>query len=169
MSRFVLAAIALIALAVPLAAKDSLGVFSGWAAFRDSSAPRCYAIAKPEPDAKPRERAAYANPYASIANWPKKQIRNQLHFRLSRALAKGARISLRIGPRSFELTGGGADAWAADAAMDAAVVAAMRSAERMSVHSRDAQGRRFSDTYQLAGAATAMDAATLACARHKRG
>ena len=29
----------------------------------------------------------------------------------------------------------------------------------------DARGRRFSNTYSLAGAATAMDAATLACAR----
>lgn len=168
MNRLIFAMLAAFVLAAPLAAKDSLGVFSGWAAFRDSSAPRCYAIAKPEPDAKPRERAAYANPYASIATWPKKQIRNQLHFRLSRALAKGAPINLRIGPRNFELTGGGADAWARDAAMDAAIVAAMRSSERMSVRSRDAQGRRFSDTYRLAGAATAIDAATLACARKRR-
>lgn len=164
MNKLVLAAFALIALASPLAAKDSLGVFSGWAAFRDSSTPRCYAIAKPQPDGKPHERAAYA----SIATWPKKQIRNQLHFRLSRTLAKGAQISLLVGSRSFTLVGGGADAWARDAAMDAAIVAAMRSAERMSVRARDAMGRRFSDRYLLAGAATAIDAATLACARKRR-
>ncbi len=34
----------------PAAAKDSLGVFSDWGAFRDPSVPRCYAIAMPEAD-----------------------------------------------------------------------------------------------------------------------
>ncbi|MBA4164013.1 MAG: hypothetical protein C0510_05210 [Erythrobacter sp.] len=164
MSRLIFAMLAAIALAAPLAAKDSLGVFSGWAAFRDPAAARCYAIAKPEDSRNPRDQA----PYATVATWPGKQIRNQLHFRPSRKLAKGARISLRIGPRSFELTGGGADAWATDAAMDAAVVAAMRSAERMTLRASDAKGRRFSDSYLLAGAATAIDAATLACARKRR-
>ena len=32
-------------LASPLAAKDSLGVFGQWGAFRDPQVPRCYAIA----------------------------------------------------------------------------------------------------------------------------
>ena len=49
--------------------------------------------------------------------------------------------------------------------MDAAIVAAMRSAGAMSVSARDAAGRRFTDRYSLAGAATAMDAATVGCAR----
>ncbi|KUO54976.1 MAG: hypothetical protein APF82_09795 [Sphingomonadales bacterium BRH_c42] len=164
MNRLALVLLALFALAAPLAAKDSLGVFSGWAAFRDPAQPRCYAIAKPEPDRRPRELAAYA----TVASWPTKQIRNQLHIRLSRKLAKGASISLRVGQRSFTLVGGGADAWASDAAMDAAIVAAMRSAARMSVRASDANGRRFSDSYLLAGAATAIDAATLACARKRR-
>ena len=65
----------------------------------------------------------------------------------------------------FTLTGGGGDAWARDKAMDAAIVAAMRSAESMTVSARDARGRAFWDTYRLAGAATAMDAASVGCAR----
>ena len=40
-----LGALVLLALAVPLSAKDSLGVFSDWGAFRDPAVPRCYAIA----------------------------------------------------------------------------------------------------------------------------
>ena len=39
--------LALAFLAAPLAAKDSLGVFTDWGAFRDASVPRCYAIAIP--------------------------------------------------------------------------------------------------------------------------
>ncbi|MEP2549142.1 MAG: invasion associated locus B family protein, partial [Qipengyuania citrea] len=74
-------------------------------------------------------------------------------------------ITVAIGGKRFELTGGGGDAWARDRTMDAAIVAAMRSADRMVIRATDTRGRRFSNTYSLAGAATAMDAATLACAR----
>jgi len=70
-----------------------------------------------------------------------------------------------LGGQRFELTGGGGDAWAEDRRMDAAIIAAMRSATSMSVSSRDTAGRLFTDEYSLAGAATAMDAATVGCAR----
>jgi len=152
------------ALAAPAAAKDSLGVFSDWAAFRDIEAPRCYAIAKADPVGPRTTAARDYEPYASVGTWPLRQIRNQLHLRLSREMMQGASINLRIGGRNFALTGGGGDAWAADQAMDAAIVAAMRSASSMRATSIATNGRRFSDTYQLSGAATAIDAATLGCA-----
>jgi len=151
-------------IAAPIVAKDSLGVFSGWAAFRDVSGPRCYAIAKPDPDDGERSFA----PYASIGSWPQNDVRNQLHIRLSQEVARNARITLRVGNRNFTLGGNGGDAWARNAAMDAAIVAAIRSADRMTVRSTAANGRRFADRYALAGAATAIDAATLACSRRGR-
>lgn len=150
--------------AFPATAKDSLGVYSGWAAFRDAKGPRCYAIAKAEPSQRSRD----FTPYATISNWPAKQVRGQFHIRLSRKLATRPAISLRVGSRSFALTGGDGDAWARDAAMDAAIVAAMRSANRMVIYASDARGRRFSDTYLLKGAATAVDAATMGCAKATR-
>jgi len=154
-------ALILIALAAPLAAKDDLGVFSDWGAFRDPSVPRCYAIAVPEPSKQARELA----PYATIGNWPRRNLRGQVHFRLSRQLARNAAVTLVMGSKSFRLSGGGGDAWAQDRTMDAAIVAAMRSAPKMTVRGIDTRGRRFANTYSLKGAATAMDAATLACAR----
>ncbi|MDG5747249.1 invasion associated locus B family protein [Qipengyuania sp. XHP0207] len=158
-----LRAIALLAgvLAAPLAAKDSLGVFSNWGAFRDPSVPRCYAIAKPEPNRRARDHDGFA----TIGTWPGRQVRGQVHFRLSRMLAERPSLQLRIGSQRFDLTGGGADAWAQNRTMDAAIVAAMRTATRMTIRGTDSRGRRFSDSYALAGAATAMDAATLGCAR----
>src|SRR5688572_26452295 len=146
-------------LAAPLAAKDSLGVFGQWGAFRDPQVPRCYAIAAAESETRSRAARDHA-PFASVGTWPKRGVRGQLHLRLSRNLATSARISLSIGGRRFELTGGGGDAWAKDQTMDAAIVAAMRSAGSMSVSGTDAAGRRFTDRYDLAGAATALDAAT---------
>ncbi len=160
--RWIAAALVLVATA-PLAAKDSLGVFGEWGAFRDPAVPRCYAIAAAQP-ATANTRRDHA-PFASVGTWPKQGVRGQLHVRLSRNLAKAATITLSVGGRSFQLTGGGGDAWASDARMDAAIVAAMRSASAMSVSARDLAGRRFTDRYSLAGAPTALDAATVGCAR----
>jgi hypothetical protein len=149
----------LASLASPAAARDSLGMYEGWGAFRDPAVPRCYAIAMAQPSTKQRDY----QPYASVGTWPRRSVRGQIHFRLSRRLAPSARIVLSLGRDQFQLTGGGGDAWAVDRRMDAAIVAAMRSARAMTVFARDAQGRGFSNTWTLAGAATAMDAASIGC------
>jgi hypothetical protein len=146
----------LLLLAAPLAAKDSLGVFQDWGAFRDPAEPRCYAIA---------EALGGAGSYADVGTWPRKGVRGQVHFRLSRELSTAPRLSLLLGGTRYALTGGGADAWAPDKRIDAAIVAAMRSADGMSVSGVDKSGRRFSDRFSLKGAATAMDAATVGCAK----
>jgi hypothetical protein len=151
--------LALLLLPAPVAARDSLGVFDNWGAFRDPAVPRCYAIAESD---KP---AGGAQGYADIATWPRQGVRGQVHFRLSRALPPSPRLSLVLGGARYELTGGGADAWARDKQTDAAIVAAMRSAVSMSVSAVDRTGHRFTDRYTLKGAATAMDAATVGCAR----
>lgn len=161
MGRLALPALATLALTAPLMAKDSLGVFSTWAAFRDASVPRCYAIAEAAPSTRSRD----FEPYVAIANWPARRIRSQVHFRLSRELRANTRVTLRIGRTSFRLMAGRADAWARDATMDRAILDAIRKADSMTVYATDAKGRRFSNTYPLAGAATAIDAATLACTR----
>lgn len=153
--------IALLALAAPAAARESLGIFGDWGAYRDPAAPRCYAIAKAQPSKLSRDY----DPYATIGTWPRRNIRGQVHFRLSRKIDASKPIRLSIAGEGFVLTGGGGDAWARDRAMDAAIVAAMRSGSRMTIAASDARGRRFSNSYILAGAATAMDAATVACAR----
>jgi hypothetical protein len=149
---------AVVAFASPLAAKDSLGMFEKWGAFRDPGEPRCYAIT-----AADKASGAYQG-YADVGTWPRKGVRGQVHFRLSREMANSPRLSLSLGGTRYTLTGGGADAWAADRRMDAAIVAAMRSADSMSVTGTDKAGRRFTDRFSLKGAATAMDAATVGCA-----
>jgi hypothetical protein len=145
----------------PALARDSLGMYSDWGAFRDPTVPRCYAIAMAEPSMLRRDY----QPYAAVGTWPRRARRNQLHFRLSREMASQPRIRLIIGGQRYELTGGGGDAWPADDRMNAAVIAAMRSARSMTVSATDATGTRFSNTWQLAGAASAMDAAALGCAK----
>jgi hypothetical protein len=137
--------LALLVVTAPALARDALGIFGTWAAFRDPATPRCYAIAMAAPSTMQRDF--------------------QLHFRLSRKVQPGAPISLSIGGQRLGLTGGGGDAWAADKRGDAAIIAAMRSAGQMIVSARDADGRGFSNTYPLDGVATALDAAALGCAQ----
>lgn len=148
-------------LCTPAAARDNLGVFDKWGAFRDPSVPRCYAIALAEPSTLQRDY----EPFASVGTWPKRGIRSQLHIRLSRKLADKQPITLILGRDRYALVGGGGDAWAQDKRMDAAIIAAMRSAGTMIVNATDNRGRRFSNSFNLSGAATAMDAATVGCAK----
>ena len=152
-----LLALALILAATPALARDSLGVFGDWGAFRDPQVPRCYAIAAASGDG--------AQGYASVGNWPDEEVRGQVHLRLSRPLRSGTQARLTIAGRSFTLTSRGSDAWAVNRQGDAAIVAAMRSASAMQVSGRDQQGRAFTDRYSLEGAATALDAASVGCAR----
>lgn len=156
----------LAALATAAQARDSLGMFGTWGAFRDPGVPRCYAVAMAEPAAAERATAERERqPYVAIGSWPARAERNQFHARLSRQTSPGARAMLAIGGAHFTLSGSGSEAWSQNRQMDAAIVAAMRSARSMRISSRDTKGRPFVDVYALAGAATAMDAATLACAR----
>jgi hypothetical protein len=147
------AGLALLLLAAPLAARESLGVYDSWAAFKDASPQRCYAIAKAE--GKPAQPA-----YATVSVWPDKGVRGAVHIVLSREVAAKASVKLTVGDKRFDLVAKGRNAWAADARGDAAIVAAMRSGTRMSV-----SGGGFTDRYALTGAATAIDAATVGCAK----
>lgn len=150
----------LIAVAVPAAAQRSaLGVFGTWGAFRDPG--RCFAIAEPEGDARPGDGRAYV----SVGFWPQRGVRGQAYFRLRQAKRPGSAVLLRIDERTFQLRGGGAEAWAADAAADAEIVSAMRTGIEMNVETRSAGGALIRDVYRLRGAATAIDAAAIACAR----
>ncbi|MGE4429504.1 MAG: hypothetical protein AB7E05_02055 [Sphingobium sp.] len=141
-------------------AADSLGVFDGWGAFRDGGQGRCYAIAEP---GRSSPSGGGGHPYAAIGTWPDRGVRGQFHVRLSRQPAEKSRVYLSLGERRFALVSQGQDIWSQDAAMDGAIVSAMRSAQTMSVEGTARNGRAFYDLYVLKGAATAMDAAALAC------
>ena len=145
--------------AAPATARDTIGVYKGWGAFRDATPPRCYAIARPA------AAGGRSTGWASVATWPGRGLRASLHIRLSRTRDRSAPVTLTIGERRFELAANGLDAWATDAPSDRAIVTALRSGRSMSIEAVATGGRPFADVYLLTGAATAIDAATLACVR----
>ena len=145
------------ALAAPADARETIGVYKGWGAFRDAEPHRCYAIARP---VVARGRTTG---WASVATWPGRGLTASLHVRLSRPRDRSAPVTLTVGERRFELAANGLDAWATYAPSDRAILAALRSGRSMSVEAVGVGGRPFADVYTLAGAATAIDAATLGC------
>jgi hypothetical protein len=147
-------------LILPTAARDSLGIYDGWGAFRDAAPLKCYAIAEPEGGGGAKWR-----PFASLSWWPNDAVRGQLHIRLSRQIREGANVMLVAGGRTWRLKAGKFDAWAPSARHDAFIIAKLRSAPSFSVSSVAATGGGFADTYLLKGAASAFDAAALGCAK----
>lgn len=145
--------------ATPVVAKDRLGVYQSWAAFRDPQTVRCYAIAVPEETL----RKPTQNAYFSIGFWPKRGIGHQIYVRLSRERSPASVITVSVGGRRFRLTGEGSSGWATDRRMDLAIIAAMRSATSLSVESLGNNGRSIVDAYALRGAPSAIDAAALGC------
>jgi len=142
--------------------RTAIAIFREWGAFREGpeAAPlRCYAIAEPPPNSANAGRGAFA----SVASWPAKRIRTQIAIRLSHPTRDGGAVTLNIGDTAFPLMARWQEAWAHDRRQDAAIVAAMRSGSSMSVSAVGANGNPFADVYRLRGAASAIDAAALAC------
>ena len=152
----------LLGLAAPVAAQpQALGIFGLWGAF--SGGDRCYAISEPRQPPRPGQGRSFA----SVGWWPGRGVSGQLHIRLAPPKRAGSAVLLRIDERTFQLAGGGADAWAPDPRADAEIVAAMRSGLEMTVETRSERGALLRDSYALRGAATALDAAAIACARRR--
>lgn len=137
-----------------LAQPRAISAHGDWGAFRDGAA--CYAVAM----ASEPTRAGDPPRFVTVSAGPSPR---RFSVRLGRVMARGSFAALAIGKRRFRLAGGGDSAWSANPGDDRAIVAAMRMAETLTISGRDLAGRRFRDRYRLAGAATAIDAATIAC------
>lgn len=153
--------LSLLVVTAPAAAqRQLLGIFFNWGAFQEGNPQRCFALAQPLPNS----RKISGNPFASVAFWPGGQPQGQVYVRLGRAAREGSAVILRVDDRSFVLVGRGADAWAKDPRADAQIIAAMRTGLVMIVETRASNGGLMRDRYRLRGAATAIDAAAVACA-----
>ncbi|NJC35005.1 hypothetical protein GGR88_002519 [Sphingomonas jejuensis] len=131
---------------MPLAVRDS------WGAFIDQQQDRCWAVARPEADGTRRGSAAA---YVAMARGtlPRLQITTAGPVATARLLIDGQAIPLA-----------GSDTLWWPAAADARVLRALRGGRTMTVAGRGADGRVIRHRFLLGGAATAIDAAILACA-----
>lgn len=168
MTKFSGAAAILLSLAsfsvasAPAQAKDRLGIYQNWAAFKDAATPRCYAIASP----KQRVSGSTRPGYFSVGFWPRKNVAHQIYVNLSRDRSSNSSITVSVGGRRFRLSASQTGGWARDRRMDLAIIAAMRSSASLSVESIGRDGRAIVDAYSLRGAPSAIDAAALGCAKN---
>jgi hypothetical protein len=146
--------------AVPVAAKERLGIYQNWAAFKDAETPRCYAIAQPEQRISGSQRPGYF----SVGFWPKKGATHQIYISLSRDQSSNSSTNISVGGRRFRLKSNPSGGWAPDRRTDLAIISAMRTSASLSVESIGRDGRAIVDAYSLRGAPSAIDAAALGCA-----
>jgi hypothetical protein len=148
-------------LTAPAAAQpQGLGIFGLWGAFEGEG--RCYAISEPVRSVGPA-----AGAFVSVGHWPRRRG-GVFHVRLGEEKRPQSAVLLRIDGRSFQLVGAGRDAWAPDAAAEREILARMRTGLNLSVETRASRGTVLRNHYQLRGAASAMDAAAIACAPRSR-
>jgi hypothetical protein len=106
---------------------------------------------------------------AGFSFTPDRRRWGEFHARLSRMPRPGSSLILTIASQPFLLVGRGDRAWSRGPGQEQAIIAAARAAGGMRIEARDAAGRRFADSYSLAGAPTAIDAAAARCALRGAG
>ena len=140
-----------------------IGVSGNWAAIDRQSS--CEALTRsPFPATRTRGAAT-----AGFRFTPDRRQWGQFHVALSRAPRSGATVMLEVGRQPFLLVARGTDAWSRGTAQDQAILAALRSASAMKVSARSASGGRFTDRFEVRGAATAIDMAAARCALRGAG
>jgi predicted small secreted protein len=149
--------ILLLAAATPVCARETLGIFGDWGAFRDRRGGTvCFAVSAPGASTgKGRSGGQLV-----VSRWPGQTVGGQL---MAGAGTDIQSASLSTGSRSFKLVARGDSAWLADAAGDTLAVAALAGSSRASVDGRTARGNRFSDIYSLQGFSDAWNAARKGC------
>jgi hypothetical protein len=161
-AAFLLAAAALSA--SPAGARGALlYAGGGWAAIDRGAV--CEALARSAlvaPKGRPQASAGFAFT-------PDHRRWGEFHARLSRVPRDGSTVLLTIGQMPFLLVARDGWAWSRDALQEQGIIAAARYAPAMRIEARDPAGRRFSDYYELAGAATAVDAAAARCSLRGAG
>jgi hypothetical protein len=147
----------LLALAI---AGQVIGVSGSWAAIDRGSS--CEAVT----------RSPFLSRGQAVAGFrftPDRRQWGQFHVALRRQPRPGASVMLELGRRPFLLVARDGQAWSRGTAQDQAIIEALRSAGTMKVSARSTSGARFSDRFEVRGAATAIDMAAARCALRGAG
>lgn len=158
----------LLASLLPVAAMASdpvhIGEFGKWDAYEfeePGGGKVCYMMSKPD-----KHEGAYSKRgeiVALITHRPAEGTKNVFSYMAGYGYKKGADVSLSIDGRKFTLFTQNDMAWAADAAADAALTAAIQKGSNMTVQGMSARGTKTKDTFSLRGSTKAYEAITKAC------
>lgn len=151
------------ALATPVFARATLGLYDGWGAFRDGgSNPVCFVMAAPLPDGKRLNRDPA---YLTVSIWPARNISVQLYWAPGFTVGPATDVTLETGRRRFSLLAQGDGVWARDEGSDLAIMQALRHGAQVSLSATSTRGTQVTDRFSLKGFSAAFDTAQAACAR----
>jgi hypothetical protein len=141
----------------PVLAKESLGIFGDWGAFRDKRGGTvCYVVSAPSASTGKGRRSGQL----VVSRWPGRVTSAQVMIGAGSDIQNA---SLRVNGQSFKLVARGEFAWLADAEGDALAVAALSGGRQASVDGKTTRGNRFNDSYTLSGLGEALATAQKAC------
>jgi invasion protein IalB len=142
---------------VPVLAQSpkSLGTFDAWVAVElpEKSSKICYMASRPEKSAP--DGAKRGDILLTVTHRPNAKQRDEVSFQSGYPYKPGAPVTIEIDKKKFELfTKPDSDpegAWSRDAAMDKALVEAMRAGNSAVVKGTSSRGTETADTFSLAG------------------
>lgn len=163
-------AVGMMVLATPAAdARETLGAFGDWAAFRDTGDNRtCYAVTAPNQTRSSTQNLRRGQASLSVGYWPGRSG-PQIHATTGFRIDPTRPVTLKVGSRTFTLLPEGESAWGENAAADEAIINALRQGTTAEVTSTSARGTQVTDRYSLKGVSAALDAARSACSGKNAG
>ncbi len=140
-----------------------LGKFGAWYTYqlREGGGRTCYMVSTPI-----RKRGKYkkrGDVVAFVTHRPKDGERDVVNFQAGYTYARGAKVTVRIGKKTFALVPDRDAAWSRNAAADKILVAAMVKGHSLVIKGRSKSGIRTTDTYSLEGFTRARKRIKRAC------
>ena len=160
-----LVAAALMMLPLPALAESPqpLGTFRDWNAysFTEGSKKTCFAASAPV-DSEPKG-ARRGDIHLIVTNRPADKVAGEISIAAGYEFKEGAKATLEVDGKSYDLTTKGENAWTASPDVDKTVTQAMIKANDLAVRGMSARNTRTTDRFSLNGFKAAYDAIAKAC------
>lgn len=168
MRKILTCTLAFLTLAIPAtllyaAEPKNIGEFGDWTAYlyMEDNNKVCYMVSKPS-----KQEGNYTkrgDVFALVTHRPAEKCYNVFSFTAGYPYKVDSEVSVSIGQQNFKLFTQNETAWAADAATDNRLAAAIRSGNSMVVKGTSAKGTQTTDTFGLKGSSAAYAAISKEC------
>ena len=136
-----------------------LGQYGDWGAYTASPGGKkvCFAIAKPSTSETDPPGKSRNPPYLFVSSRPADKVNNEVSITIGYPFKPSSEATVEIGSSAFALYTQQDGAWIKNAAEEAHLVDAMRTAQNAVVKGMSARGTHTTDTFSLRGFAQALD------------
>ena len=160
---FFFSALLLLSSPAHAAEQREIGRYGSWVAyeFEENGGKVCYMASKPQKaEGKYSKRGDIV---AMVTHRPSEGTKDVFSYMAGYGYKKGSDVTLKIDGQTFTLFTQNDMAWAADAAADSAIAAALQKGNKMVVEGVSARGTETTDTFSLSGSTKAYEAISAAC------